>query len=205
MDPADGLDHLVHILDDESGDAVVDDFGDRSVAERDDRCARGHGLDHDQPEGFRPEDGEEESGGVGEQLAPPRVADFAEKDDLVVQLGLDDVVEVVGILRLQRAGHDQATAGTACHLYGQVEAFRLANTAEGQQVVVLLLLQRPHAEVDGIGHHPSPVHAGRTHGALVLADGVVGDRPPELVVETGGDLVEGRVDGVQHRRQRQQC
>ena len=192
---------LVELVHDEAGDAVVHDLGHRALPHRHDGRAAGHRLDHHQPERLRPGDGEEERVRVREQLALALVADLALVHDLVaVDVRLDLRLEVLAVRLLQHAGHDELAAQPLGRLDAVVEALGLADAAEGQQVVVLLGRVRPLLDGDGVVGEAGPAHAGRRHRALVLADADVADLAGELLVEAVGELVEGAVDGVDHRR-----
>ena len=136
-----------------------------------------------------------------EQLALALVAHLALVDDLVaVDVRLDLLLEVLAVRLLQHAGHDELAVQPLGGLDAVVEALGLADAAEGQQVVVLLGRVRPLLDGDGVVGEAGPAHAGRRHRALVLADADVADLVGELLVEAVGELVEGAVHGVDHRR-----
>src|SRR5262249_51897548 len=67
-DPLDGTHGLVHIIDDEPGDAVVNHLLNGPAAAGNDRSPAGQGFNHDQPERLRPVDRKEQGGGSTEQL-----------------------------------------------------------------------------------------------------------------------------------------
>ena len=136
-----------------------------------------------------------------EQLALALVGHLALVDDLLaVDERLDLLLEVVAVLVLQHAGHDEPAAQALGGGDAVVEALGLADPAEGQQVVVLLGRVRPLLHGDGVVGEAGPVHAGRPHGLLVLADADVGHLGAELLVEAVGGRVEGAVHRVHHGR-----
>ena len=83
-DPLGGLAHLVDVVADEPGDAVLDHLGHRTAPQRDDGGAGGQGLDHHQAERLGPVAGEERGPRAGVELG------------LLVLLDLPDEVDVRG-------------------------------------------------------------------------------------------------------------
>ena len=70
---------LFDAVDDESGDSLVDDFGDGTSAECDHGSSASHGFDHDEAERLRPVDGKEQGGCVAEEACLVRFANFADE------------------------------------------------------------------------------------------------------------------------------
>ena len=81
-EPVDGADGAVDVLDDEAGEAVVDDFRHRAAIERDDRRAAGHGLDHDQAERLRPVDRHQQRDRAAQEFRLLLVGDLADEFDI---------------------------------------------------------------------------------------------------------------------------
>src|SRR4051794_24421762 len=73
---------LLLVIDDEAGDAIVENLRHRPLAHRDDRGPAGHRLDHCQAEGLAPVDREEQRCRIAEELGLIRIADFAEELDV---------------------------------------------------------------------------------------------------------------------------
>src|SRR5438046_1963658 len=62
------MNRTLDIMDDEPGKPVRDDLGDRASAERNDRCAASHRLDHDHSKRFRPVNREQQRTGITEKF-----------------------------------------------------------------------------------------------------------------------------------------
>ena len=74
-------DRLLHGVDDGAGDAVVDDLRHRAAAERQDRRAAGHGLDHGKAERLRPVDGKQQRLRLAQELRLLMLVDLADEFD----------------------------------------------------------------------------------------------------------------------------
>ena len=74
--PVDGADGALFILHDKAGHAVVDDLGDRTAIECDDRRSARHGLDHDKAERLRPIDRKQQRGCTAQEFRLLAIGDL---------------------------------------------------------------------------------------------------------------------------------
>ena len=102
----DHRDHARKIVGDHRRLAVAQDLRHRAAAHRDDGCAAGQRLDHDEAERLLPLDRHDQRMRPGEQLALLVVVDLADVADVVVQVGCDELVEVGDLARLAALGGD---------------------------------------------------------------------------------------------------
>ena len=122
---------------------MLDHLGDRAEAGRDHRRPAGHRLDHDEPERLLPLDREQRRPRVLQQLHLLAVGDLAEVLDLVVEVGLDELVEVAVLLQiLLLARQLERQPGLLRHPDRAVRALVCAHAAEEQQVVAAVGLAR---------------------------------------------------------------
>ncbi len=100
-------DRFLHRIDDQTGDAGVDDLGHRAATEGEHRRAASHGFDHRQPERFRPVDREQQRPGLAQELALGALVDLADefharlveqRFDLLAEIGFVDLVDLGGDL-----------------------------------------------------------------------------------------------------------
>src|SRR5581483_2734781 len=118
-------DGLLNIVDDESGDGLLDHFRHRSATERDHGRTACHRLDHDQPEGLRPIDREKQGNRVAKEFRLFLLVDFADELDLCIgahhwldlltPIGLIDPVHLCGDL--------ERHAGLSCNFNRQIGPF----------------------------------------------------------------------------------
>jgi hypothetical protein len=105
---------LVFVLDHEAAHAVLDDFRDRAAAERDDRRAAGHRLDHHPTEGFGPVDREDQRGSIAQERRFVFVAQLAnELDAVAVHQRLDAFAEILVAVARHLGGDAQRQAAAA--------------------------------------------------------------------------------------------
>src|SRR5579875_3510192 len=125
-------------IDDEAGDAVVDDLRYRAASESDHRGAVRHRLDHRQPEGLRPIDREQQSHRISEKGSFFILADLAQKLDLrILQQGLDARV-VIGLIHLVDLCRDrQRHAGAAGDLDRPVRPFFRGDAADKGEITAV--------------------------------------------------------------------
>src|SRR5262245_10392476 len=83
MDALDGSDGLLLVIDDETAQAVVDYFGNRSTAKRDHTCPTGHRLDHNQAERFGPIDRKQQGGGASQKITLGIIGKLPDNPDLL--------------------------------------------------------------------------------------------------------------------------
>src|SRR5262245_12498685 len=183
--PADAVDcrrQLTELGSCESRYAVGDDLWHRSAAQRDNRRAAGHRLDHDQAERLFPLDREHQAVRGRHELA------------LLLRVGLTDVLDVraqprpdlrIEVLLLQLLvdlgrQHDPA-AGSSRRVDGQVDALLRVAPAEEQHVVVLVLAVRIAGYVDRVVHDTRPVQVRRLL-TLRIRDRDQRDRHAEILV-----------------------
>ena len=116
-------DGLFHGFDDGAGDTFVDDLRHRAAAERQDRRAAGHRLDHGEAERFRPVDGKQQRLRVAEELRLLMFVDLADEFDagaveqrldLGPEIGLVDAVDLCSDLQrnAKRARNRDGAVGT---------------------------------------------------------------------------------------------
>src|SRR5258708_17862798 len=106
---------LYLVIDDEAGDAVIDDFRHGAATKGDDRCPAGHCLDHREAERLAPCDREDETGGIAEEGTLLRVADLAEILDVgPLEQWLHVRLEVCPVGRVDLGGGLQFHAGHRC-------------------------------------------------------------------------------------------
>src|SRR5262249_36498404 len=92
--------HGAVVVDDDPTAAVLDHLRHGPPPRGDHRRAAGHRLDHHEAEGLLPLDREQRRARVLEQLDLLAVRDLAEVFDLFVEVGLDELVEVVLLLEI---------------------------------------------------------------------------------------------------------
>ena len=81
QDAADFADGLVDAVDHLAGNATVDHFRHGAVAEGENRCSAGHGLNHDQAERLRPIDWKKQRTGVTQELVLTALVDLTDVVD----------------------------------------------------------------------------------------------------------------------------
>ena len=119
---------LIHCIHDGAGDALVDDFRNRTTAEcKDGRAAR-HRLDHHQAERLRPIDREQEGLCLAEESGLASLIDLADELDPRIAQQRCDLVAEIGFVGLVDLGGDlQANAerprypnGAVRPLFGEI-------------------------------------------------------------------------------------
>ena len=127
---------LFHAVDDGAGDAFVDDLRHRAAAERQDRRAAGHGLDHGKAERLRPIDGKQQRLRLAEELRLLMLVDFADEFDAgAIEQRLDHRAEI-GFVGAVDLGCDlQRNAERARNRDGAVGALLRRDAAEKSNVV----------------------------------------------------------------------
>ena len=133
-------DRLFHGLDDGAGDAFVDDLRHRTAAERQDRRAAGHGLDHGEAERLRPVDRKQQRLRVAEELRLLMFVDLADEFDArAVEQRLDRGPEI-GLVGAVDLGRDlQRNAERARNRDGAVGPLLRRDAAEKGDVVAARL------------------------------------------------------------------
>ena len=79
MQPTDGCNCLLFIVNDESCQTVLNDFRHGSAPEGNDRCPAGHGFDHHQAERLGPVDGKKQSRRILQKTFFSGVIDLADE------------------------------------------------------------------------------------------------------------------------------
>jgi hypothetical protein len=143
----------------EAGHAIPDHFGDASGAQHQDwrpTCKR---LDHNQPKGLGPPNGEHQRRGVAEKLVLIMPAYLADEVHIGPQQGQDRVLPVLPVctnvwviskgLRHTR-GYFQRHSSSACDTYGRIQAFFGRRATEEREVAPGPLVQRELCEIDTV-------------------------------------------------------
>src|SRR6185437_14058664 len=93
---------LLDRLDDEAGNAMLDDLSNRSSVKGNYRSAAGHGLNHGEPKRLRPADGKKECPRISEKVRFVALANFSNELGHwgALQQGSDAIIEIamVGIV-----------------------------------------------------------------------------------------------------------
>ena len=119
-----GIDGLLFIVDDEAGNAVIDDFGNGAATPGDDRCSACHSLDHREPKGLGPVNHKEQCQGVSEEIWLLGFIDFADEfNEWVIEHGLDYVVEVGSIVFANFCGNFERDVGLNSDIDGRIKTF----------------------------------------------------------------------------------
>ena len=96
--PLDGVRHLDQRVADEARASGDDDLGHRAAGRRDHGRAAGHGLDHDETEGLRPVDGEEQRPRAPEKRCLVGLADLTDElDQWIVEQRHHHALEVLPV------------------------------------------------------------------------------------------------------------
>src|SRR5581483_9193264 len=162
-------------IDDITVFAVANDLRHRTARPCDHRRAARHGLDHHQPEGFRPIDGKEQRVSVAEKVALLLLPDLADELDAgALEQRLDARLEVVAIGLVDFRRYAQFHTGALGDLHGAIDALFGVDTPEKGQILpgpgtkgTKLLRQT----VINRGHPIGEIH----RLALVVADGDQGN------------------------------
>src|SRR5918996_2772456 len=97
---------ILQVLHDEAGDPFFDDLRYRATPIGDHRRAARHGLDHDQPEGLRPVDGEEQGISVAQKRILFAIADLPPIFDMrIFEQRCDHVLEVATVYGVALGGN----------------------------------------------------------------------------------------------------
>ena len=142
--PVDRCDRARLVLDDKSGDAVIDDFGHRAAVVGNNRRSASHRLDHHEPERFRPVDRDQKSDRTAEKFRLLAVADLA--DELDERIALDHrpdqfvIIILVGAVDL--GGDLQGNAASCCDLDRAVDALLGRDASKHGKIARLGRLRR---------------------------------------------------------------
>ncbi len=158
IDGSHGGDRLFHVVDNKTVHSIHDDFRDRSPAEGDDRRAAGHGLDHDQPERFRPVYGEEEGSGLAQKAVFLPLVDFADElDSRLVQERPYSFVEKWFVHRVHFGGdlelHAQGKGNFDCGVHPLLRG----DAAEEGQVTARFGVKAQQLVGNAVVHRALPV------------------------------------------------
>src|SRR6202035_5097204 len=114
----DGCDRAGLVLDDEAGEAVVDDLGDRAAIVGDDGRAARHRLDHHEAERLRPIDWDEQPDRAAQKSRFLVVADFSDVLDqrAVVDQRTYEFIVIILVGAVDLGGDLQRYAAAGCDL-----------------------------------------------------------------------------------------
>src|SRR6516165_731079 len=174
-DPLDGLERFALRVDDETGTARLDDFGNRSAVPGDDRSSTCHGFDHDQSEGFRPAYREYQCQRVGEKLRLVLRADLTnELDQRIIEQRTDDALEINLVGSVHLGSDAQRNACGAREPDGTVGPFLRCNAPEKGEITAVGGVRVPVTpRSDPMGDGGKPVGLGQRI-ALMIGDGYQG-------------------------------
>src|SRR5262249_5676928 len=92
------MDRFSFVLDDETADAMLDNFGHGSTTPGNNRCAACHRLDHHQSKGLGPIDRDQHRHGIAEKILLLTLIDLADKFNLIaIEQWLDLLLEIVSL------------------------------------------------------------------------------------------------------------
>ena len=152
---------LVVIVTQEAGDTVDNDLGRRTLRTPHHRSAARQRLDHRHAEGFRPANWVQERHGTAEQSALIRSAQLAEVDDVVTQVGSDELVEVFALMQFVHLGRNpQLHAGRAGDANRTMHALLWGHARENGDVATLACTEWKVAEIDAMVDHASNGQVG---------------------------------------------
>ena len=135
--------------------------GDRAPPRRDHRRPAGHRLDHDEAERLLPLDRKERRARVLQQLDLLAVRHLAEILDAVDQVRLDELVEVLALLRLLHlAGELERQPSLPGDRDRAVRSLVRAHPAEEEQIVAAVRLDGIDREVERVRAVGDPVQVG---------------------------------------------
>src|SRR5437762_2442963 len=155
---------------DESRQAVVDDFGDRAFVPGDHRRSAGHRFDHDDAEGFRPVDGEQQRGGASQQLVLLEVADFANVIDVRIELRLDDFAKIARVGSVGLCGDAKPHAGLPRDIDRAVGALFRRNTADKCEDAAMSRREGEEIGRDSVMDGSAPVRKGNRQALMIQID-----------------------------------
>src|SRR5215831_15395072 len=156
--PLDCLGDLAPVVDHDPALAVAHHLGNGAVPRGDHRGPARHRLDHDEAERLLPLDRKERRARVLKQLDLRPVIDLAEVLDPVAQVRLDELGEVLALLRLARLPCElERQAKFHRDGHGSVRALLVVHPAEEEQVVAAVRLARVVLEVERIRDVRDPV------------------------------------------------
>ena len=115
------------ILDDEAGEAVVDDLRDRAAVVGNHRCTAGHGLDHDEAERLGPVDRKQQPDCAAQKIRFFVVADLADIfDEWMVHQRANDFIVIFLIRSIDLRGdlHRHAALAPRMRIARSVVLFR---------------------------------------------------------------------------------
>ena len=194
------LHHAIGPLDQEPGQAGLDQLGRGPAREGDHGGAAGHRLDHRQAEGLGPLEREDRRVGTRQELGLLLTLDVFLPLHTPPQPGFDVLAEIGHRLAafLDLARQHERPARPPGRLDGHVLAFLGTHSGDLQEVVVLLARDRQGVHVHRVVHDPDPVEL-LDLAALGMADRDEVDVTAHLAQEGGGRFGDRPVDG-RHRR-----
>src|SRR5512132_766472 len=141
---------------DPSGDAVHDDLGNGASRRGDDRRAARHGFGHDQAEGLRPVDGEQNRLGPPQQVDLLLLRDLTQQRPVLRQDRLDVLLPLFlfgGMSDLH--GRHEVLAGELRCLDGPAPSLLRRRASQEQDEVFLLRVERVEGHVDAVVDDPA--------------------------------------------------
>jgi hypothetical protein len=172
-----------------------------AFVEGDHRRAAGQRLDHHHPERLLPADRHQQPARPGEEGALAGPGHLTEEADrLAVDVRGDLALEEGALTRLDDPGEDEPAARQPRRLDRPVGALGRRHPADPEEVVVLLLAQRPVRHRDRVRDHGERLQPGRRGGELSTADADQRCLVAVAGVEGRGLRGERTVQGVDQRR-----
>ena len=184
----------------EPGAPVLDDLGGGPLREGEDRRPAGQRLQHDQPEGLVPADGEQQGAGSGQELELAGVVHLTLVHEAVVEIG-EHVALVVGDLgRLPHLGrHDEGDVGLEGGLHGPVGSLVRCHAPQEEDVAAVAPAHRELAGLDAVVDDPGDGNLW-CHPTLVVGDGDDPGPAGGVLIDVDELVGELAVDGRHHGR-----
>src|SRR3981081_2823900 len=108
------LPRFINIVDEEPGDALIDNFGHRPACKGDHRRAACHGLDHDQSKGLRPVDRKKQGTCVAQEITLVGIVDLADEfHEWIPKQRSDLMLEVLALRIIDFRCHPDAQVRAA--------------------------------------------------------------------------------------------
>ncbi len=132
----DRRDRAGFVLDDEAGQPVVDDLGDRAAVIGDHRRAAGHRLDHHQAERLRPVDRHQQPDRAAQEFRLLGIADLADEVDqrIVLDQRANEFVVIFLVGAIDLGGDLERNAAAGGDLDRAVDALFRRDAAEHGQI-----------------------------------------------------------------------